>query len=102
MSARRFTRPLLTLALLLGVLGGIRPWSAGDASAATASATYAIDWYTIDGGGASPSGGGQYALGGTIGQADAGTLTGAPYTLAGGFWAALDPRFLGNLPLVQR
>jgi hypothetical protein len=32
--------------------------------------------------------GGGYTLGGTIGQADAGTLVGGGYTLNGGFWVS--------------
>lgn len=46
--------------------------------------TYSIDWYSIDGGGGTSSGG-NYTLTGTIGQPDAGTLTGGNYTLTGGF-----------------
>lgn len=46
---------------------------------------FAIDWFTIDGGGGTSSGG-VYTLSGTIGQPDAGTLSGGPYTLQGGFW----------------
>jgi len=49
---------------------------------------YSIDWYTIDGGGGTSSGG-QYTLMGTIGQPDAGTLSGGPYVLQGGFWGGL-------------
>lgn len=61
--------------LCLGIL--ILPFSA--------TAQYAIDWYTIDGGGGTSSGGG-YTLSGTIGQPDAGTLVGGNYRLDGGFW----------------
>jgi hypothetical protein len=46
---------------------------------------YKIDWYTIDGGGGTSSGGG-YTLIGTIGQPDAGMLAGGNYSLYGGFW----------------
>lgn len=46
--------------------------------------TYSIDWYSIDGGGGTSSGG-NYSLTGTIGQPDAGTLSGGSYTLTGGF-----------------
>jgi hypothetical protein len=46
---------------------------------------YSIDWFTIDGGGGTSSGGG-YTLSGTIGQPDAGTLSGGNYVLEGGFW----------------
>jgi hypothetical protein len=50
--------------------------------------SYAIDWFTIDGGGGTSTGG-VYSLSGTIGQPDAGpALTGRPYTLQGGFWPA--------------
>lgn len=46
---------------------------------------YAIDWYTIAGGGGSSTGG-VYSLSGTIGQPDAGGLEGGAYALEGGFW----------------
>jgi len=49
--------------------------------------SYSINWYTIDGGGGT-SGGGSYALSGTIGQHDASLpMTGGNYALVGGFWA---------------
>ncbi len=48
---------------------------------------YAIDWHTVGGGGEMWSTGGTYELGGTIGQPDAGAMTGGDYTLTGGFWA---------------
>ncbi|WP_322496556.1 hypothetical protein [Chloroflexus sp.] len=44
-------------------------------------------WSAIDGGGATFSTGGADALGSTIGQADAGSLSGGAYTLHGGFWS---------------
>lgn len=46
---------------------------------------YTIDWFTIDGGGGTSTGG-VYSLSGTIGQPDAGRMTGASYALDGGFW----------------
>lgn len=48
---------------------------------------FAIDWYTIDGGGGTSSGG-PFVLSGTIGQPDASAtaLVGGNYTLQGGFW----------------
>jgi|GEM_PF-735126 len=49
-------------------------------------ASYDLSWNTIDGGGATFCTGGTYRLGGTIGQPDAGTLTGGAYALNGGFW----------------
>ena len=51
------------------------------------SAQYAIDWFTIDDGGGTSTGG-AYTVSGTIGQPDAGEpMTGGPYTLRGGFWS---------------
>lgn len=54
------------------------------ATTAAFAQTYSIDWYRIDGGGGTSSGG-NYTLTGTIGQADAGKLSGGNYTLTGGF-----------------
>jgi hypothetical protein len=55
---------------------------------AAALAQYSVNWFKIAGGGGTSSGG-DYALSGTIGQADAGgPLTGGTYSLTGGFWAA--------------
>src|SRR5216683_1977715 len=55
---------------------------------ALAHAQYAIDWFTVDGGGGTSSGG-SFTLTGTIGQPDAGTLSGGNYTLQGGFWPGI-------------
>ncbi|NEZ05166.1 hypothetical protein G4Y73_13500 [Wenzhouxiangella sp. XN201] len=52
--------------------------------------TFSIDWYSIDGGGAVQSTGGDFDLSGTIGQADATAarvLQGGQWKLTGGFWA---------------
>ncbi len=49
---------------------------------------YSIDWHTIDGGGGTSTGG-VYSVTGTIGQPDAGTMSGGPFTLAGGFWGMI-------------
>lgn len=51
-----------------------------------ASAQLAISKFTVDGGGGG-SAGGAFAVGGTIGQPDAGRSSGASYTLSGGFWS---------------
>jgi len=48
---------------------------------------YDLSWHTVDGGGAMFSVGATYTLGGTIGQPDAGFMSGGNYTLTGGFWA---------------
>jgi len=56
--------------------------------------SFSIDWFTIDGGGGTSTGG-VFAVSGTIGQPDAGpTLNGGSYSVVGGFWnvlAAVQP-----------
>jgi len=47
---------------------------------------YAIDWWTVDGGGGASTGG-VFAVSGTIGQPDAGAMSGGNFSLTGGFWA---------------
>ena len=48
---------------------------------------YSIDWFTIDGGGGTSTGG-VYSVSGTIGQPDAGgPMTGGNFSLVGGFWS---------------
>jgi len=75
-------------------------------SAATAATTldagYDLSWRTVDGGGATSSRGGDYTLGGTSGQPDAGTLAGSGYALAGGFWGGAMVEYRVCLPLVLR
>ena len=72
---------------------------------AVAAGSYDLSWWTVDGGGGDSSGG-DYMLSGTLGQPDAGALTGGGYRLGGGYWgggASLSP--LGPcvyLPLIQR
>jgi hypothetical protein len=62
---------------------------------------YSIDWYTIDGGGGTSSGG-PYTLSGTIGQPDAGVHAGGNYTLVGGFWGAFAVQQVGAPTLLIR
>lgn len=66
------------------------------------TATYEINWYTIDGGGAMNVSGGSYSLSGTIGQPDAGALSGGAYTLAGGFWGGAAANYNVYLPLLLK
>ena len=47
--------------------------------------SYKIDWFTIDGGGGTSTGG-VYSVSGTIGQPDAGRLSGGNFSIDGGFW----------------
>lgn len=68
---------------------------------AYASTDPAIPWWTADGGGGTSSAG-NYSLSGTIGQADAGAMTGGNYRLAGGFWGGGVANLYIYLPLIQR
>jgi hypothetical protein len=49
---------------------------------------FSIDWSTIDGGGGTSTGG-VYTVTGTIGQPDAGAMSGGNFTLQGGFWGVV-------------
>jgi hypothetical protein len=62
-------------------------WALLAAALPASAQTFTIDWFTIDGGGGTSTGG-VYSLSGTIGQPDAsGPMTGGNYALVGGFWA---------------
>ena len=52
---------------------------------------FSTDWFKVAGGGGSMSIGGVYSLSGTIGQPDAGAMSGGNYSLIGGFWGAVIP-----------
>ncbi len=57
---------------------------------------YSIDWFSIDCGGGSTSGG-SFALSGTIGQHDASNaLSGETFAVTGGFWLDLTPPCLAD------
>ena len=61
---------------------------------------YSIDWHTIDGGGGRSTGG-VYVVTGTIGQPDAGRMTGGNFTIEGGFWGILSAVQLPGAPLLS-
>ncbi len=46
-----------------------------------------LSWWTVDGGGETFSTGGDFSLGATSGQHDAGAMSGGEFELVGGFWA---------------
>ena len=81
----------LAICLLLLLAGGV-----------VAQEGYDLSWWTVDGGGYTFSAGGGYSLGGTIGQPDAGLLTGPGYHLSGGFWTGGGGRYQVYLPVVVR
>jgi len=69
----------------------------------TASAraqNYSIDWFTIDGGGGTSTGG-VFSVSGTIGQPDAGVMSGGQYSLSGGFWGILSAVQTPGAPLLS-
>ena len=60
--------------------------------------SYSIDWFTIDGGGGTSTGG-LYSVTGTIGQPDAGgPMTNGQYSVTGGFWALPTAVQVTNAP----
>jgi len=64
---------------------------------------YDLSWNTVDGGGYTFHAGGDYTLGGTAGQPDAGVLSGGGYTIGGGFWGGgAMAQYRIYLPLVLR
>ena len=71
-------------------------------TAATVHAeNYSLDWFTIDGGGGTSTGG-VYSVSGTIGQPDAGpTMSGGNYTIDGGFWSLLSVVQTPGSPLLS-
>ena len=58
-----------------------------------------IDWYKVAGGGGTSTGG-VYSVSGTIGQPDAGLLTGGNYSLVGGFWGIIAAVQTPGAPLL--
>ena len=71
---------------------------------ASAQGGFSLDWWTVDGGGAVSSVGGDFGLGGTIGQPDAGVSSGGNYALSGGFWGGGETAASIDLflPLITR
>jgi hypothetical protein len=91
---RRCGQPAPTWALiafLLISLAGLMVAGAAD---------YAINWWTADGGGGQSTGG-VYAVTDTIGQPDAGRMSGGQFTLAGGFWGIVAAVPTPGAPLLS-
>src|SRR5581483_513489 len=55
-----------------------------------APAQFSVDWFTVDGGGGTSTGG-VYSASGTIGQPDAAPapMTGGSFSVTGGFWSII-------------
>src|SRR2546425_3209748 len=69
-------------------------------AAAVHAQSYTIDWFTIDGGGGTSTGG-VYSVSGTIGQPDAGHMSGGNYTIDGGFWGIIAASQTPGSPLFR-
>ena len=76
----------MRLFLLLMVAAALA-WS-GWMYASAQSGAYDLSWNSVAGGGAKSTNNG-YAVNGSIGQPDAGRLSGGVYGLRGGFWGEL-------------
>jgi hypothetical protein len=61
---------------------------------------YTVDWSTIDGGGGTSTGG-VYSVSGTIGQPDAGRMSGGNYSVDGGFWGIVAAVQTPGAPLLS-
>jgi len=96
-------RMIILIPIALVLLIGITAANAQrENDPATPQSGYDLSWYTIDGGGAFSTGG-SYSLGGSIGQPDAGSLSGGSYQLNGGFWGGAPiANYTVYLPLVRK
>jgi hypothetical protein len=79
----------------------------GKATLAQSGDDYALRRWSADGGGVVASRAGDYLLGGTAGQPDAGALQAGAYTLGGGFWSGglvhtIPAGYRVLLPVVMR
>lgn len=87
--------------LLLGILTALLALTVVATAAGPLADSFSIPWWTVDGGGGS-SQGGAYTLKGTVGQADAGTISGGNFSLTGGYWSITMVVFRIYLPVTQR
>src|SRR6266478_8862259 len=69
-------------------------------AAGVGAQNYSIDWSTIDGGGGTSTGG-VYSVSGTIGQPDAGHMSGGNYSVDGGFWGLIAAVQTPGAPLLR-
>jgi len=82
------------------VMAAVPALGLGVSAAGLAQAqAYELSWSRVAGGGATFSMGGFYELGGTAGQAEAGTMSGGGYSLTGGFWGGITGQTRIYVPL---
>jgi hypothetical protein len=62
--------------------------------------TFSVDWFSIDGGGGTSTGG-VFSVSGTIGQPDAGHMSGGNFTVDGGFWGIIGSIQMPGSPLLS-
>ena len=92
------TRTVILAAIVVSLLlGGVALRQAQDVALAQSGGQDLTRW-TVDSGGATFSSGGGYDLGGTIGQPDAGVMSGGDYILAGGFWPGVGVGISAPMP----
>jgi hypothetical protein len=85
----RGTRAVILL-VVAALLGGTFPLR---------GQSFAIDWFTVDGGGGTSTGG-VFSVSGTVGQPDAGKMSGGNYTLDGGLWGIIAAVQTPGAPLL--
>ncbi len=96
-------RAIILIPIALVLLIGLSTANAQrNSDPAAPQSGYDLSWYTVDGGGATFSTGGPYSLGGTIGQPDAGSMSGGNYSLNGGLWGGAIVKYNIYLPLVLK
>lgn len=78
MYANNYRVSLISLVAVAAFIGALR------------ADEFAVDWRTVDGGGGMWSAGGDYQLGGSVAQPDAGLLTSGDFALLGGFWPVAE------------
>jgi len=69
------------------------------AASSARAQTYAVDWFTVDGGGGTSTSG-VYSVSGTVGQPDAGHMSGGNYAIDGGFWGIIAAVQMAGAPLL--
>src|SRR6266404_4799765 len=72
----------------------------GLCATAARAQNYSIDWFTIDGGGGTSTGG-VYSVSGTVGQPDAGHMSGGNFAIDGGFWGIIAAIQTPGAPLLR-
>ncbi len=102
MKRNRVLLALSVVALSVGGAFGLRHAERSQAQVCggVLNSGYDLSWWTVDNGGVAFSTSGDYRLGGTIGQPDAGArLSEGAYALAQGFWYAVDVSALEKYPV---